>query len=971
MKSFLRELTISMPRFITLVVLCLILTPTLAYSRDDGSLHIVTLSQLTLLDASQPNLKRIRSITWKPDSTQFASSNNSGITQIQHFPSEQVLLTFQTDFSGPTIGIDWSPDGTQLATGGFDKMVRIWNASTGELLNTFQYVDMIDYITSVMWSPDGTRLAASSFSGRVNIWNSSNGQIITNIVGGQIDQITWNPDGTKLAGGSGAGLRIWDANDGKPLSRNRIHQGLITSIDWAIESSRIATGSFDKTIIIWDTTTGQVLNTLAEHKDFITAVVWNGDVLASSSVDGTVRIWNSTTGQELEVIQANSPVFEVAWSPDGNQLAYGGDDGVLHIAAVSELAALDGSLSEQTQAPIYSVAWSPDGSKIAISGGALQCDTVKLSQFAVRIFDAASGQIVTTLVGHTCPTTGVDWSPDGSQLVSASSGEDKAYVWDVATGQILASTPSHLEGIIGIISAVWQPDGKLIASAFIGNTVITWNSSDGSLIVPSDIYGTTVDWSPDGTRLVAASGYGTNIGIFSASTRQELMTLQGHTDTLSAVVWSPDGNKIASGGGDRVIRIWNPTTGVSTLTLSGHTDIITSLAWNPDSVLLASSSVDRTIRVWNTTTGQALNLIQTHEKVDALDWSPDGTQLAYAAADGVLHIVAVSELAALDGSDSNACAEQQQDCATPARTQDQVYSVVWSPDGSMIAISGGEIGCDDIPTGRFPVRIFSATTGQIIKRLLGMTCTSSGLDWSPDGQKLVSFNVAQSIAYIWDVPSEKLLLTVQFETQGTSSVDWSPNSDLIAVAFPSNGIIMLDSNDGQIVGPVLRGSITSWSPDGNLIAAGNRYNNEISILDISTGNELLTLTGITDVTNAIDWSRDGSRIVSASSDDKVWVWNAANGQLLSTFSIPNVVTDVKWSPDGQKIATAGFDAATNMGFIRVLNAASGIQLANFSHSERLLSVSWSPDGNQLAYAAADSILHIVTVSDLPLLETSP
>lgn len=626
------------------------------------------------------------------------------------------------------------------------------------------------------------------------------------------------------------------------------------------------------------------------------------------------------------------------------------------------------------------VAWKPDGQMLAVSSGT-----------TVKIFDSNTMQLLHTLSGLSFQVTEPSWSPDGSKLAVANGG--KVDIWQNPSSPILAQITSSLtydSAYSYIYSVAWSPNGTRIAVANgVGDI---WDVSSAQILYSltahrNDI--TQIVWSPD-SLLLATGSLDSTVKIWAASDGQLLNSMIVATNlsppedraAVFSVGWDPTGTKLVFGAyEDGTVRIWDQTTlnspemmmpGNVPGVLYGHGGGVISFSWHPNGNFLASGGEDGTVRIWDVGTGQAIEVIQTStETVYSVAWSPDGSQLAYGGEDGVLHIVAVSELAPVDGSDSNACAEQQQDCATPARTQDQVYSVVWSPDGSMIAISGGEIGCDDIPTGRFPVRIFSATTGQITKHLLGMTCTSSGLDWSPDGQKLVSFNVAQSIAYIWDVPSENLILTVPFESQGMFSVNWSPNSNLIASAFPGDGIIIWDCSTGQIVGPVLRGSVIAWSPDGNLIAAGNRYNNEISILDISTGNELLTLTGTTDVTSAIDWSGNGSRIVSASSDDKVWVWNAANGQLLSTFSIPNVVTDVKWSPDGLKIATAGFDAATDMGFIRVLNAASGIQLVNFSHSERLLSVSWSPEGTQLAYAAADGILHIVDVSDLPLLETSP
>ncbi|MBN8591191.1 MAG: hypothetical protein J0M33_05510 [Anaerolineae bacterium] len=322
--------------------------------------------------------------------------------------------------------------------------------------------------------------------------------------------------------------------------------------------------------------------------------------------------------------------------------------------------------------------------------------------------------------------------------------------------------------------------------------------------------------------------------------------------------------------------------------------------------------------------------------VYAVAWSPDGSKIAGVILNAVMGLQFSS-----------------------AQTQDEIFSVVWSSDGSMIAISGGVVGCDDTDPNRFPIRIFSATTGLITKLLYGMTCTSTGLDLSPDGQKLVSFNFAQSTAYIWNVVNGNLLLTVPFESQGMLSVDWSPNSNRIASAFPGDFIVIWDSDTGQVIEPILRGSISAWSPDSSRIAIGNSNSDAVSIVDVDTGNILLSLIGATDATNSIDWSQDGSHVAVGSADNKVRIWNVGSGQLTSTFNVSNIVADVNWSPNGQAIAVAGFDSSTSLGIVSVLDVASGSQLSSFTQSERLLSVAWSPDGAKLAFGGRDGIVKIM------------
>ena len=293
------------------------------------------------------------------------------------------------------------------------------------------------------------------------------------------------------------------------------------------------------------------------------------------------------------------------------------------------------------------------------------------------------------------------------------------------------------------------------------------------------------------------------------------LALEGHTDEVLAVAFSPDGRTLASGSRDRTIRLWNTNTGEHKLTLEGHTSGVTCLSFSPDGRTLASGSWDDTVRLWDAETGQHLQTLEEHtDGVRSVVFSPDGRTLASGGYDNILRLWDVET--------------GQHKPAFEGHT-DYIRSVVFSPDGSMLA------------SGSYDrtLRLWDAETGQHKLTLEGHTDGVLTVAFSPDGSTLASGSYDGTLR-VWDAETGQHKLTLE-----------GPMDDVNSVAF---------------------------SPDGSTLVSGGYvdtilfYGDTLRLWDAKTGQHLQTLRGHRRTVTSVAFSRDGSMLASGSWDNTIQVW---------------------------------------------------------------------------------------------------
>ena len=588
-----------------------------------------------------------------------------------------------------------------------------------------------------------------------------------------------------------------------------------TSIAWSPDGTRVATGSHEKLAEAWEATTGKRIITLRGHRGPITGVSWSpdGKLLATSSEDKTARVWDAKTGRVLLTLRHVSGLRSVAWSPDGKRLATGGKDARSWDARTGRLVRFF-----RGHKHVDSVTWRPDSKCLATTGA--QDDTAK-------IWNAETGELLTTYINKTNGVNSVVWSPDGGKLL-------------MSGGMTLGFAPTN-------VARVWDATKKR------GGSLFTLPAQGSEL--------THATWSPDGDQIATATYFG-RVKIWNAHNGAKVISLCGHTDTVGEVVWSPASNRVATASLDGSWRIWHVDIDCELPLLWGHTNKITSVAWSPDSTRLATGSWDGTGRIWDAETGKEEAVLGGKEGVvRAVAWSSDGKLLATAS---------------WDTNDENTAkvweVESGKVVARLKGHTQALTNIVWSPNGSWLVTTSWDK----------TARIWDPKTGQELHRLIGHNNYMHAASWSPDSQ-FVATGSLDGTAKIWNAETGKKLFTLPKRGGDITVVAWSPDGTELATGGSGGKARVWDLKTRReirvLAGHRDRVTTLAWNRDSKRLAVsgGNEMGGpalheletRVTVWNVTTGEQELIFADHKDVVNAVAWSPDGKRLATASVDRTV------------------------------------------------------------------------------------------------------
>ncbi|MEV0391351.1 WD40 repeat domain-containing protein, partial [Nonomuraea sp. NPDC050643] len=695
-----------------------------------------------------------------------------------------------------------------------------------------------------------------------------------------------------------AGLVFMNVNAGDASERARAER------DLALGHRLLATG---ETLALTDPRLARLLAIAATR-------------LMPSSAEARAAVRAAVARPQLAVLGGfPGEVRSVAFSPDGAILAATGHGEPLRLWDTARLAPVTWPVTRSgagDRTGGMSVAYSHDGGRLAMADAAGR----------VTVWDTATREHWTG--GERTPSTRrwTAFSPDGTLLVTAAGTGGASRLWDAASGAPLADLHSS-EGEPGPV--VFSPDGALIAAAYPGGPIRTFEVATGRLTgdpiepaagtvapePPEEV--AALAFSPDGALLAGTTG-SERIQLWDVATRRPARRpLTGHTGLITSAAFSPDGGVLATGSQDRTIRLWDVRTGRALgEPLAGHTQAVNAVAFSPDGTLLASAGADLTVRLWQVPRGTRRLLTlpgpgETGEvpadRAATARWyeRPDTTR-AVLSADAARLVVqpytpghaGAGRLWSWDVTSVRRLGER-----LAIRPGALVDGLALSPDGRSLAASG----VDDAADGRTTTLLSDPDGGPGGVR-------GRPLAYNRDGTLLATVTGSPPAVRLWTLPG------------GTPTGNPLPTgpAEVTAAAFSAGGAFL-----------------AAGTADGSLI-----------VWDVATGRRRGAPTGHAERVTSLAFAPTGALLLSGSADRTARLWDAASarphGAPLTGHTKP--VHAVAFGPDGTAIATGSDDRT-----VRLWDTATGRALGPplAGHGGGVRALAFTGDGRRLVAVAAD------------------
>ena len=428
--------------------------------------------------------------------------------------------------------------------------------------------------------------------------------------------------------------------------------------------------------------------------------------------------------------------------------------------------------------------------------------------------------------------------------------------------------------------------------------------------------------------------------------KPEIFVQIGHTGSINAIEWSPDGRLILSGSSDDTIKLWDAQSGRLIRTFTDGEDVL-YVHFLPGGKSFFSINEKGGVGIWDIAgDGRIRGFYISGEKEPAIidPVSFDGS---------VVRAIVSSKLCAAELSSGKALPAEPLPEKAPVRRYFSGYDFGHK---NLVTADGGRM-LSAVPEEPSDTRykkliLWELSTGKILFSLDGHQDRIDAVTLSPDESYAASGGRDKTVR-VWDLKTGKAVAVLAGHLKEVEALAFSPDRKLVLSGSRDQTMRIWDLEAGKeirVFAHRARVTLVRFSPDGRFAVSGDAEG-AIRVWDTGTGEEVMALQSYADSGYVLVMSPDGRHVLSGTPNGKIRLWDKTTGKLLESIQAHTErVTAVQFTPDGKYVLSAGEDKT-----LKLWDPSSGSLLRTFAgHQEKISRAAISPDGRRILSLAGNS-----------------